>query len=351
MIPDSVYAAKSVTGWRQALAQAVRDPAELLKILRLDGDAGRLAAARRASALFPLRVPRGYVARMRLGDPEDPLLRQVLPLDAEFNNPPDFVADPVGDLQAMVSPGLLQKYAGRALLVTTGACAIHCRYCFRREFPYQEANPKKDGWTTALNHLARDTSLHELILSGGDPLTLTNSALGALLEQIDKIPHIKRLRIHSRLPVVLPERIDDELLELLSNCGKRIIHVIHANHGREIDASVEQAVVRLRESGGLLLNQAVLLKGVNDSVAAQMELADALVEAGVIPYYLHMLDPVKGAHHFKVDEASAVHLIAELQCKLPGYMIPRLVREIAGHPSKTLLHAPMSQQLLPEIST
>lgn len=342
MIPDAKPKMKSVTSWSEALAQAVRDPAELLGILQLDNDARRLAAARRAGTLFPLRVPRGYVARMRLGDPDDPLLRQVLPLDAEFNNPPDFVADPVSDLQAMLAPGLLQKYAGRALLVTTGACAVHCRYCFRREFPYATANPKRDGWATALDHLARDTSLHELILSGGDPLTLTNVTLGDLLERVKKIPHIKRLRIHSRLPVVLPERIDDELLKLLSDAGKRIVHVIHANHGREIDACVREAIARLRESGAPVLNQAVLLKGVNDSVAAQVELADALVEAGVVPYYLHMLDPVKGAHHFKVDEERAVRLLAELQRQLPGYMVPRLVREIAGAPSKTPLHVPIT---------
>lgn len=340
MIPDEMPKMKSVTGWGESLARAVRDPAELLNILGLDDDADRLEAARRAAALFPLRVPRSYIARMRLRDPEDPLLRQVLPLDAELSNPPDFVADPVGDLHAMVSPGLLQKYAGRALLIVTGACAVHCRYCFRREFPYPAANPKKDGWALALAHLARDTSLRELILSGGDPLTLANAALGDLLEQIERIPHIKRLRIHSRLPVVLPERIDDGLLKVLGDSGKKIIHVIHANHAREIDACVREAIAKLRESGALVLNQAVLLKGVNDSVEAQLELADTLVDADVIPYYLHMLDPVKGAHHFEVDEARALCLIAELQRRLPGYMVPRLVREIAGNPSKTLLPVP-----------
>lgn len=343
MIPDAMPKMKSVTSWRESLARAVRDPAELLKILKLDDDTNRLEAARRAAALFPLRVPRGYIARMRLGDPADPLLRQVLPLDVEFNNPADFVTDPVGDLRAMVSPGLLQKYAGRALLITTGACAIHCRYCFRREFPYETANPKKDGWTKALDHLSRDTSLQELILSGGDPLTLTNEVLGDLLEEIKRIPHIKRLRIHSRLPVVLPERIDDELLKMLSNFGARIIHVIHANHAQEIDAGVREAIAKLRESGALVLNQAVLLKGVNDSIESQTDLADTLVEAGVIPYYLHMLDPVKGAHHFEVSEANATQLIAELQRQLPGYMVPRLVREIAGNPSKTLLPLSVSQ--------
>lgn len=347
MIPDAMPKMKSVTGWGEALARAVRDPAELLNLLGLDDDTGRLEAARRAAALFPLRVPRSYIARMRLRDPDDPLLRQVLPLDAEFNNPPDFVADPVGDLRAMVSPGLLQKYAGRALLVATGACAIHCRYCFRREFPYQAANPKKSNWTDALAHLARDTSLRELILSGGDPLTLTNAALSDLLEQVKKIPHIRRLRIHSRLPVVLPERIDDELLKVLGNSGKKIIHVIHANHAQEIDACVRDAIVQLGKSGALILNQAVLLKGVNDSVEPQVELADTLVDAGVIPYYLHMLDPVKGAHHFDVDEAHALRLVAELQRRLPGYMVPRLVREIAGNPSKTLLPVPAPHPPLP----
>ncbi|HEX7028230.1 MAG TPA: EF-P beta-lysylation protein EpmB [Gammaproteobacteria bacterium] len=328
---------KSAIPWGEALAHAVRDPSELLKILKLDGDAGRLAAAHRAATLFSLRVPRGYIARMRPGDPQDPLLRQVLPLDAEFKSPPDFVADPVGDLQAMVSPGLLQKYAGRALLVVTEACAVHCRYCFRREFPYDAANPKKDRWAAAMDFIARDTSLHELILSGGDPLTLTNEALDDLLERVGKIRHIKRLRIHSRLPVVLPERIDDGLLKVLGSAGKRIVHVIHANHAQEIDDSVRTAIAKLRNLGEIVLNQAVLLKGVNDTLAAQIELAEALVEAGVVPYYLHMLDPVKGAHHFEVNEEYAVRLATELQHNLPGYMVPRLVREIPGRPSKTLL--------------
>jgi EF-P beta-lysylation protein EpmB len=336
-------ATSALPDWRLAMAQAVREPAELLAMLGLDCDDELLAAARRAATLFPLRVPRGYLARMRPGDRDDPLLRQVLPVEAEFFNPAGFTADPVGDLPAMVSPGLLHKYQGRALLVSTGACAIHCRYCFRREFPYTDANPKKDNWTEALQYLEKDTSIEELILSGGDPLTLSNSVLADLLERLAAIPHLRRLRIHSRLAIVLPERIDAELVALLARSRLQIIHVIHANHANEIDDTVRAAVSRLRDGNTLVFNQAVLLTGINDTVDAQIALTETLINAGIVPYYLHMPDAVRGAHHFDIDEPRALALYADMQQRLPGYMLPRLVREIPGAPAKISL--PLIQTL------
>lgn len=348
MIPDSTSAAMPATSalsdWRLAMAQAVREPAELLAMLGLDNDRELLAAAGRAAALFPLRVPRAYIARMRPGDRNDPLLRQVLPVDAEFFNPAGFTSDPVGDLPAMVSPGLLHKYHGRALLVSTGACAIHCRYCFRREFPYTDANPKKDNWADALQYLEKDTSIEELILSGGDPLTLGNKVLADLLERLTSIPHLRRLRIHSRLAIVLPERIDMELAALLAGSRLQIIHVTHANHAQEIDGTVRAAISRLRGGNTLIFNQAVLLKEINDTADTQIALAEALIDAGIVPYYLHMPDAVKGARHFDIDEFQALTLYAEMQQRLPGYMLPRLVREIPGAPAKVGLVADISME-------
>jgi EF-P beta-lysylation protein EpmB len=318
--------------WQQALREAVHDPAELLRLLALD--AVLLPAAQRAAAAFPLRVPRGFVARMRRGDPADPLLRQVLPLDAELAPAPGYGSDPVGELAAMTVPGLLHKYRGRALLVTTGACAVHCRYCFRRHFPYGEANPAPGQWERALDYLAGDPTLTEVILSGGDPLVLPDERLAGLARALERIPHLRRLRVHTRLPVVLPERVDGPLLDWL--CGTRLqpVVVIHANHAAELDDAVRAALHALRARGVSLLNQAVLLRGVNDSVAAQAALSEALFAAGVLPYYLHALDPVAGAAHFAVPDAVARTLHAALRTRLPGYLVPRLVREVPGAPAK-----------------
>lgn len=318
--------------WKNALAGAVRDPAELFALLELPREL--LGRARQASADFSLRVPRGYVARMAKGDPADPLLRQVLPLGEELHSVPGFVADPVGDLQASTVPGLLHKYAGRALLVATGACAVHCRYCFRRHFPYADENPSRGNWEAALDYLAADTSIEEVILSGGDPLLLDDARLEELTRRLEAIPHLRRLRIHSRLPVVLPERVDSGLLSWLRSGRLRPVMVIHANHANEIDAEVRRALHRLRQADVTLLNQTVLLKGVNDSIEALAELSEALFEAGVLPYYLHLLDRVSGAAHFQVDGERARDLMAHLRARLSGYLVPRLVREVAGEPGK-----------------
>lgn len=320
------------SSWQKSLAQAVSDPSELLGLLELPPDA--LHASTIASRQFPMRVPRGYVARMRKGDPNDPLLRQVFPQQDEEYDTPGFNQDPVGDLAAMPVPGVLHKYRGRALLVATGACAIHCRYCFRRHFPYGAANPAAGQWEAALEYIAADNTITEVILSGGDPLSLTDQRLAPLAQRLSTLPHLKRLRIHTRLPVILPERIDDGLLGWLGNTRLKPVMVIHANHANEIDDQVRHALAKLAETGVTLFNQSVLLRGVNDGVQALANLSETLFDAGVTPYYLHLLDKVRGAAHFDTGTARAEALLTELRNRLPGYLVPRLVREEAGAPSK-----------------
>ncbi|MFZ1642955.1 MAG: EF-P beta-lysylation protein EpmB, partial [Candidatus Contendobacter sp.] len=246
-----------------------------------------------------------------------------------------FVADPVGDRAAQAAPGVLHKYHGRALLLVTGACAVHCRYCFRREYPYAESHAGVDRWRPALAYLAGDSSLREVILSGGDPLSLSDRRLSALLVELDRIPHLERLRIHSRLPIVLPERVDDGLLEQLTRTRLRPVLVVHVNHPREIDDLVRVALARLAAAGVTLLNQSVLLHGVNDSAAVLAELSEALFAARVLPYYLHLLDPVCGAAHFYVNKTEASAMMKVLRQRLPGYLAPRLVCEQPGQPAKT----------------
>jgi len=317
--------------WQIELQQAVRDPAELLALLKLD--AAAMPTLRRDGG-FELRVPRGFVARMRSGDPADPLLRQVLPLAAEDTAAPGFGVDPVGDLASSATPGLLHKYRGRVLLVATGACGVHCRYCFRRHFPYGDETPRGERRDDALDYIRNDDSISEVILSGGDPLTLTDHRLGALAKELAAIPHVRRLRIHTRQPIVLPERIDEVFLDWFAPLPVQKVVVVHANHAREIDASVAAAFAALRSAGAALFNQSVLLAGVNDDEGALADLSEALFAAGAIPYYLHMLDRVAGAAHFDVPTARARLLMAGLRARLPGYLVPRLVRETAGAPSK-----------------
>lgn len=318
--------------WQTELARAVTDPAELISLLGLD--AGLLPAAQAAAKLFPLRVPRGYIARMQPGDPQDPLLRQVMPLGEECSATDGFVTDPVGDLGAMVVPGVLHKYEGRVLLTATGACAVHCRYCFRRHFPYDDSNAAAAHWMDALGYVERDPSIMEVILSGGDPLTLSDRRLAEFVARLESIDHVRRLRIHTRLPVVLPERIDEALLQWLGATRLKTVVVVHVNHGNELDARVASACAALRDSGAVLFNQSVLLRGANDSVQALAQLSEKLFDAGVTPYYLHLLDKVAGAAHFDVSDEAAKQLMAQLSARLPGYLVPRLVREVTGAPAK-----------------
>ncbi|PIE83436.1 MAG: EF-P beta-lysylation protein EpmB [Candidatus Contendobacter odensis] len=319
------------SGWQQAMANAIRDPAELLKVLHLDPES--LPIASLAATQFSLRVPRGLVAQMRQGDPNDPLLRQVWPRAAETADVSGFVADPVGDQQARTAPGVLHKYQGRALLIVTGACAVHCRYCFRREYPYSD-HAGMDNWQPALAYLKADASIDEIILSGGDPLSLSNQRLSVLLAQLAVIPHLQRLRIHTRQPVVLPERVDGELLTLLMKSRLQKIIVIHANHPREISAAVSLALSRLSSTGATLLNQSVLLRGVNDCAETLAVLSKVLFTAGVLPYYLHALDRVRGSAHFEVKEKRASAIMEALRQRLPGYLVPRFVREQPDQLSK-----------------
>lgn len=331
MIPVNPLS-KQPPRWQALWRDAIREPQALLDLLGLSHLSHRVSAE--AAAQFALRVPRGFVARMKHGDPDDPLLRQVLPLIDETYSAPGFTLDAVGDLQSSAANGVLHKYQGRALLVTTGSCAVHCRYCFRRHFPYAEQTAAANDWEPALAALAADTSIHEVLLSGGDPLSLSTGKLAQLSEQLRDLAHIRRLRIHTRLPIVLPERVDDELLAWLSGLPWPCAMVVHANHGNELDENVLAAFARLRRSGVNLLNQSVLLKGVNDSVTALAELSERLFAGGVLPYYLHQLDRVNGAAHFEVDDTRALALHAQLGAKLPGYLVPRLVREVAGAPAK-----------------
>ena len=319
--------------WKNSLAQAVRDPEELLKILELP--ASLLPTAKTAAKSFPLRVPYSYINRIKKGDPYDPLLRQILPLGDELdNNVEGYTNDPVGDISAQQAPGLLQKYHGRALLVTTGACGIHCRYCFRRNYPYAETNPLQDNWTSVIKFLHEKNEINEIILSGGDPLTLTDQRLAKLVNELEQIPHLKTLRIHTRLPIVLPQRVNQELLQWMTATRFKLVLVLHINHANEIDFDVKRAMAELNNLDLSLLNQSVLLRGVNDDTKALYQLSHALFDAHILPYYLHQLDKVSGAAHFAVTDRTAIKLIEELRQQLPGYLLPRLVREQPGEPSK-----------------
>jgi len=308
------------------LAGAVRDADALVDRLRLP-DAFR-EPARRAARLFPLLAPESYLARMTPGDVSDPLLRQVLPVDAEAEVVPGFTIDALDEAEAHVAPGLLQKYASRALLITTGACAVHCRYCFRRHYPYADEPRQLRDWEPALAALAADASLREVLLSGGDPLTLTDARLSALVDRLEEIPHLMRLRIHTRLPIVLPSRVTDAFVERLTSSRLTPVVVVHANHPAELVNDCAEALRRLVRSGITTLNQAVLLRGVNDRVDALAGLSERLINLGVIPYYLHQLDRVQGTAHFEVPEERGRELIAALRRRLPGYAVPQFVREV-----------------------
>ncbi len=326
--------ATSQPSWRRIMADAVTDVEQLFELLALPQEL--LPAARSASRLFPLRIPKGYLSRMYKGDPNDPLLRQVLPLEAEHDKRPGYSADPVGDLNAMMSPGVLHKYRGRALLIATGACAVHCRYCFRRHFPYGQANSSRDHWKSTLRYVEQNETISEVILSGGDPLSLSDQRLRHLALDLARFPHVRRLRIHTRLPIVIPERVNDELLDWLNGSRLKPVMVLHVNHAQELNSpTLRGALSNLNHSGTTLLNQSVLLRNVNDRVEDLVELSEGLFHHNVTPYYLHLLDKVDGATHFEVNEMQARALYEQLLARLPGYLVPRLVQEVPGAPSKT----------------
>jgi EF-P beta-lysylation protein EpmB len=315
--------------WRSQLRDAYRSPERLLADLGLDAQILPLAS----DSAFPFRVTRAFAARMRPGDATDPLLLQVLPLADEHRQVAGYSADPLHETRQFADGGLIRKYQGRALLMVTGACAINCRYCFRREYPYGES-VGTSALNTALDNLAIDTSLNEIILSGGDPLVLDDAALGSLFTRLDALPHLTRLRIHSRLPVVLPARVTPRLLDLLASVRLKPVLVIHSNHARELDDDVRAALAALRRAGVSLLNQSVLLRGVNDDAQTLTALSEALFAAGVLPYYVHVLDRVHGTAHFDTGDAQAAEIERQMRARLPGYLMPRFVREVPGAASK-----------------
>ncbi|PCJ37232.1 MAG: EF-P beta-lysylation protein EpmB [Cellvibrionales bacterium] len=318
--------------WQEELAAAIRNPAELLE--RLEINPTQLDASPVAQQAWSLRVPLPYVQRMKKGDIDDPLLKQVLPLGAEMLTAPGFSSDPLGEEDANPIPGVVHKYHGRALLIISPACAIHCRYCFRRHFPYEDNTLGRKEWQTALDYLARDESISEVIYSGGDPLAANDNFLLWITEQIAAIPHIKRLRIHTRLPLVIPSRIDPGCLHWMTATRLKVVMVWHINHPNEIDQAVSQAAQRLKRHGIELLNQSVLLHQINDSSATLVALSEQLFETGIMPYYIHRLDKVAGAAHFNVSDAKIQQLQRELLTLLPGYLVPKFVYEQAAAPSK-----------------
>ncbi len=321
--------------WHQSLAIAVRDPDQLIDLLRLPDSCRE--PAHRAARLFPLMVPQSYLARIEPGNPRDPLLLQVLPLEAEMHDVPGFVPDALEESASKAAPGLLHKYEGRALMIATGACAIHCRYCFRRHYPYGSEPRRLDEWEPAFAAIEADTSLREILLSGGDPLMLADARLTTICRRLDNISHLTRLRIHTRLPIVLPNRVTGEFIGLLTSLRLTPIVVVHANHPREIAGDCADALQTLVRSGITVLNQSVLLAGINDSADVLAELSERLIDLGVIPYYLHQLDRVSGTAHFEVSEDAGRRLIEELRRRLPGYAVPRYVREIPGETHKVPL--------------
>lgn len=321
--------------WQMSLKSLVTDPAELLALLDLP--VTHLDTAVRAAELFPLRVPREFIALMQPGNINDPLLKQVLPIDAEFIDKPGFTTDPLEEASARPVPGVVHKYRDRLLLILSGACAINCRYCFRRHFPYADNRISGSATQAALEYIHAQRDLREVIFSGGDPLVTADARLEEIITKISEIPHIERLRIHSRLPVVIPSRITERLIRVLTKSRLQTALVLHINHPQEIGPELVDACEQLRKAGVTLLNQAVILRDINDRVATQVELSRALYRAGVLPYYLFLFDPVKGASHFDIPEKEAQALAAKMQAELPGYLMPRLAREVPGEPSKTLL--------------
>ncbi len=326
MIPQTDI---SPIDWRAQLRDVITSGEELLHLLHLQPS--HVGYSSLAVQDFALKVPRAFVGRMRRGDPNDPLLRQVLASADELLVAPDYSEDPVGETgEAIRRPGIIQKYRGRLLLMLSAGCAINCRYCFRRHFPYNTNQNSRREWLQALEHIAADSSISEVIFSGGDPLLVADEQLAELVDQLASIDHVKRVRVHTRLPVVIPERVTPALLDALAGSRLRPAVVIHCNHANELDSTVANAMQALHSRGIALLNQAVLLRGVNDNQEALAALSERLFEINVLPYYLHLLDKVQGAAHFDVPAQRALTLMDQLAADLPGYLLPRLVREEEG---------------------
>ena len=321
--------------WQTELSQCITTVDDLLAELELDRT--QLSPCQQAATQFALKVPRPFVQRMVKGNPSDPLLAQVLPVKAEMRLDPDYRKDPLDESNHNPIAGIVHKYRNRLLLIVSPTCAINCRYCFRRHFPYQENRQSKGQWQQALSYIRSHADINEVIFSGGDPLAANDHFLSWLAEQIAAIAHIKRLRIHTRLPVVIPSRINETFLHWATTGRLKPIMVLHINHSNEIDNEVAEAINRLLDVGIKVLNQTVLLKGINDSSTILSALSERLFDCGVSPYYLHLLDPVQGASHFDIDPEQAGKIYRELQAMLPGFLLPKLVREIPGERSKTIV--------------
>lgn len=338
LVPTSSRDRAEAVDWPTAMKRAIRCSTRLRRMLGLSGPQGTHQEPNPDPAVsFPTFVPLEFVRRIRPGDPHDPLLRQVLVSPAESNRGEGYCADPVGDLRSLAAGGLIHKYDGRALVITSGACGVHCRYCFRREFPYGEAGSRRDDWRPALDYLAAHGEIDEVILSGGDPLTLTDDKLFELIKRIEGIDHVRRLRFHTRMPIVIPQRVTPSLIERLRGTRLATWFVVHVNHPNELDADVLERLGCLRDAGIPLLNQAVLLRGVNDDADTLIELSRILVNHRIEPYYLHQLDRVTGAAHFEVPVAEGRRLMDQMRTALPGYAVPRYVVEQSGERSKTSL--------------
>ena len=322
-----------VLSWQEQLKQLVQTPDQLIDQLALPENLK--PSGQQADQLFKTRVPRAFLNRIEPGNINDPLLLQILPVVEELSHCDDYSIDPLQENDKNPIPGLLHKYHGRVLLIVIGTCAINCRYCFRRHFPYQDNNPGKTGWQKALDYIAEDDSIHEVIFSGGDPLMATDQYLAFLIDKIEQISHVTTLRIHSRMPIVVPARVTDDFIKLLRKTRLNIIMVVHCNHASEINLPAQDALNKMHLAGITLLNQSVLLNNINNSVEALESLSHALFQSHVLPYYLHVLDKIQGAAHFAVSEDKALHLIEKLKMRLPGYLVPKLVREIPGELSKS----------------
>ncbi|MBZ0110970.1 MAG: EF-P beta-lysylation protein EpmB [Thermoanaerobaculia bacterium] len=322
----------SIPAWQASLRDAVTSSEVLLRRLGLPADLVPVGQDRTTG--FPLRVPEEFLARMEFGNARDPLLLQVLPQLVELEVAAGYTEQPLAEESFAPLPGLIHKYRGRVLILVSGACAVHCRYCFRRNFPYSDQQPWSDGGQAVIDYIAADASIREVILSGGDPLAVSDDRLASLVRRLGQVEHLETLRIHTRLPVVIPNRVEDSMLAWLEATMLNKVLVLHANHARELDGAVAAAVRRLRGADVTVLNQAVLLRGVNDSEERQADLSESLFRIGVLPYYLHLLDRVQGAAHFEVSEERAQEILRQLRGRLPGYLVPRLVREVPGAPSK-----------------
>ena len=331
---------RAAEDWQSQLRNVITSRGELLEALNLRLEDVGIAGG--ACQDFPLKVPRSFVSRMRCADPQDPLLLQVLSSNREMSESTGYTMDPLQETGHIPHRGIIHKYNGRVLLIASGGCAVNCRYCFRRHFPYSDNRNSRSEWQEALDYIRSDNSIEEVILSGGDPLIMDDAQLTELTNRIADIAHVKRLRIHSRLPVVIPDRITDQLLAAITHKSLQTIMVIHCNHAREIDSSMRLALSALRDAHITTLNQAVLLAKINDSAQAQVDLCNSLFAAGVLPYYLHLLDKVQGAAHFDVPEKQAQELLSEVAARLPGYMVPKLVREVAGADAK--VGVPIAEQ-------